>query len=229
MKDRIYTITLDDDPNLKALIEEYTGIETLLFSKSERLVEKAALYKPIAVFMDIFLGDSANALPLIPVFKQTWPYSPLIVMTANLSKKLLEEALNAGADDFIRKPLDRTELVARLQSRLRIGSSLQKKSVKKLFDLELDTLNRILRTKSVQKSLNLKDLEFFDILLDGNGMVVSKDKILKHVWKGAKISPSTLDRKVHDLRQILKDLASNTLITNEFGIGYRMKSIGAND
>ena len=84
-KDR-YTVVLDDDPSAHRIIEGALGIKSLPFSSAADLVAAASKLKPIATFLDIHLGQSANipgALDILPFLRGQWPYCPLIVVTAD--------------------------------------------------------------------------------------------------------------------------------------------------
>jgi DNA-binding response OmpR family regulator len=112
-----YSITLDDDPMVYRLIESMTDIKSLPFSVRGKLSSSLSQYRPVVVFVDVHLG-SESGLQAIPFLKSRWPFAPVIVMTSDPASDAVAEALDCGADRLYRKPLNKTELVSRLQTRL---------------------------------------------------------------------------------------------------------------
>ena len=105
-----YTITLDDDPMIRRLIERYTQIKSLPFTSARKLSEQAHKLNPTAAFIDIHLGYEECSLDILYALKKQWPLCPLIVITSDPDAEMVKKALSSGADDFVRKPIVPEEL-----------------------------------------------------------------------------------------------------------------------
>lgn len=137
-QEKKYKIAIaDDEPYILILLETYLGEDYNLIkaSNGEELVKKVFEHQPDLVLTDVMMPIK-NGFDVCRELKEnpSTQFIPIIILTALGQKERKIEGLNAGADDFITKPFDSTELKARVQSLLR---------VKKLHD-EVQKRNKIL-------------------------------------------------------------------------------------
>ena len=111
-----YTITLDDDPTVSLIVEHALNIKNFSYSESKKLIEDAPKLSPLGVIVDVHL-DGECGLDIITL-RAFWPSAAIIVVTMDESAEVIQQALASGADDFIRKPVNAIELVARLKIRI---------------------------------------------------------------------------------------------------------------
>ncbi|MBN1991246.1 MAG: response regulator [Anaerolineae bacterium] len=124
MTDQPTILIVDDEPVLHDILEGLLSIEGYRFASANNGVEaleKIAEVKPDLILLDIMM-PRMNGFEVCRQLKanKKWQNIPIILITALDSKNDLAKGLDAGANDFVRKPFDRTELLARVRSMLRI-------------------------------------------------------------------------------------------------------------
>lgn len=224
-----YTITLDDDPTVRLLIEQATGMSSLPFSTVETLLARADRYAPVALFVDIHLGVDGCGLEAIPTLRMKWQ-CPIIVITSDDASDMIGQALAAGAHDFVRKPINDRELVARLLARIAEQSERLQLSVLTVGDISYSSKHRRLEKADQVYYLAPYEASVFEALVAANGMLLTKDELRRKVWGHIKVSDSALDKKVFTLRAALRELRSNVFVESEYGKGLYLvvtKAVGA--
>lgn len=214
-----YVIVLDDDAMICKIIEKFSGFKALPFTSCEKLLARAASFAPAAAFIDIHLGVDDNGLDIIPKLRQIWPLTPIIVQTSDPQPDLVGQALAAGANDFIRKPLSQEELVGRMQARIsemreRAGSTLQR-----VGDLTFNYKLRYLEKNGRKAYVSPIESELLQSLASAQGTVVGRDILKRKLWGDVKVSDNALDRRISELRKSLKDLTPNLRIRSIYGTG----------
>lgn len=196
------------------VIEATTGREAL---------DLAATTRPDAILLDLGLPDR-EGLELVTLLKRQAPI-PIIVVSAREATDDKVAALDLGADDYVTKPFDGEELLARLRTALRHGLNGQgTEAVVIVGDLRVDLANREILKADEQIHLTRKEYEVFAQLAMAPGRVVTHQRILAAAW------PNDYDRRVEYLRIVVRNLrqkletdpSSPMLIRNELGVGYRL-------
>lgn len=218
-----YSITLDDDPMVYRLVESMTDIKSLPFFSARQLLSSLSQHRPVAVFVDVHLGLESG-LQAIPFLKSRWPFAPVIVMTSDPASNAVSEALDCGADDFIRKPLNKTELVSRLQTRLSDLAQRQAQSTLRIGELCLDTAHRTLKYHGKEESLSSTAVAILSSLMEAAGTARSRDSLKCRAWGRVSVSESALDRKVHEVRSALKTVGAAAEVSNIYGEGFLLES-----
>lgn len=149
----------------------------------------------------------------------------ILMLTAKCDSESTVTGLNAGADDYIRKPVDLKELVARVGSLLRRGESYQAPIVR-VGILELDSTRRICRVNQTLLSLPKKEFAILELLAKNPGHVFSAQKIIDQVWP-APADASTAVIRVHvtKLRQRLNAVSQEVAeyLVNVYSEGYKLE------
>lgn len=151
---------------------------------------------------------------------------PVLMITARdtISDKIT--GLDAGADDYIVKPIDLGELFARIRALLRRGSNVTA-PILKWGDLQLNPSTFEVNYHHNDLRLTPKEFSLLELLLRNNRRVLSRSVIIENLWK-TESSPAEHAVKVHirSLRQKLKATgADEDFIETVHGIGYRLKSL----
>lgn len=217
-----YTVTLDDDPIVQFIIESACGIPTVYFGSVEELRSKMGELSPDAVFVDIHLKDGSSGLEAIPLIKSHWRFVPILVMTADSSEDCLGEALASGADDFIRKPLNSREILARVQARMLEQAKRLEAAQRQIGDVNVDCVHNIIGGQKKQRHLSKADLQLFLALADAHGTIVARDSLKRMGWGTINITDKALDRKIHIIRDALQDVSKNLRIDAVYGKGFRL-------
>lgn len=223
-----FTVTLDDDPLVGRIVSETLGIENIWFETSKELFEKVGEHHPVGALVDIHL-DGECGLDLVPSLRKLWPNTAIIVMTADYSRGLVGQALAAGADDFVRKPLDPVEVMARLRARLEDLEDKQGQTLLRFEDVKLDTKHRMLYGPEGSRSISVREVSLISELLRANGSLVPKDEMKRHLWQNVSVSDNALDRKIFEVRRALKEVGSQVVLQSIYGVGLALRCLNTVD
>ena len=142
--------------------------------------------------------------------------TPAIYLTSYKEKEMLCKGFDAGADDYLKKPVDPDELILRIRALLkRSNKSL---ATVKLGDIEYDKTKKVLITDNKTISLSPKVAQLLDLFIENPNRVVSREQIKKRLWEWDE-NPS--DGALRVYVNELKKLIGKTRIENIKGIGYR--------
>jgi len=219
-----YVVTLDDDPMVPKLIERTLGMKSITFTSARKLVNQAGQYSPVAAFIDINLGESESGLDTVPQLRNKWPFCPIIVITVDPSDDAVSNALTAGADDFIHKPIRPKELIARVQVRLNDVAEKESKSTIQVGDLIIDLSHRVLRGKVSERYLSQTEINLLNTLVNAKGSIVSRSTLKRRGWGQVAVSDNALDRKMYEVRQAIKEVSENVGIRTCYGIGFVLET-----
>jgi len=216
-----YIITIDDDPMMQKLVEKATGIRSLLFTTLHEFESKMSTLHPIALFVDVHLGTNENGLDILPKLRAKWPFAPIIVFTSDRQEDAVGDALAAGADDFIYKPINLKEVVARLQARLGELAKREAKDIIEIGDIVIDKAHRVISNqKNAQRFLSPTELGLLTCLLDAKGTVVRREIMKRRCWGQIYVSDNALNRKLHEVRRALKEISDVVSIRTLYGTGF---------
>lgn len=183
------------------------------------------------ILLDLNLPDGNGIELLNELRKNNWD-TPIFLLTAekDISEKVL--GFNAGADDYITKPFDSLELMARVSARLKKGEIQSKMSdTLRWGQLELIKSKQIVRDKkdTNNRDIELSSIEFklFNLLAMQQGDIVTRDTILNEVWgQDVFVSPRSVDIYVSKLRKKFSKYPN--LIKSIHGVGYQLQKVGSN-
>jgi two-component system KDP operon response regulator KdpE len=153
------------------------------------------------------------------------PRAALIVVSARDQTEQKVAALDLGADDYVTKPFDTEELLARVRASLRQRlASEAEKQVVEAGAVTIDLLDRIVRRDGEEVHLTPKEWDLLAELAKHPGRVLTHESLLRSVWGPAQVGQTEYLRvAVRALRQKLEDAPSQPkLIVNEPGVGYRL-------
>ena len=145
--------------------------------------------------------------------------TPVIFITAKGSLGDRVKGLRLGADDYIVKPFEVPELIARVESVLRRtgrgGQTLH------AWDVELDTVARTVTKNGVPVALTPREFDLLELLIRNRGMALYRETLFERVWGGEPENDTrTLDLHINRLR---KKLGWQTRITTVYKIGYKLE------
>jgi diguanylate cyclase (GGDEF)-like protein len=152
---------------------------------------------------------------------------PILLLTGRDSGHDKAMGLDAGADDYVVKPFDAKELVARIRALLRRNSSTSASPVLEWGKLRLDPSNLEVCYEAQPIQLTPKEYALLELLMRYPKRVFSCDAILEHIWSFENTPTEEAVRtQIKGLRQKLKAVGAPTdLIETVYGIGYRLKSL----
>jgi two-component system KDP operon response regulator KdpE len=196
--------------------------EVLEAGSGEEALVVAADRRPDLVLLDLGLPgiDGMEALSRLRSFSA----APVIVLTVRERQADKVAALDAGADDYVTKPFDTEELLARIRAALRRRpEATEGPSTVSVGDLEVDLVRRQVRRSGVGVHLTRTELSLLEALVTHPGRLLTHDWLLRRVWgQGYGRESHYLRVYVAQLRKKLGDDPSRPrLILTEPGIGYR--------
>lgn len=217
-------ILVEDDENQrevlqKLLIDEgYTVHSVGTGSAALKLFEE---FKPDIALVDLGLPDVSGESVFVEI-KKLYPDLPVILLTARGTSADIVEGFKLGADDYVAKPYNIDELLARIGARLSNGPTSSKLVVG---DLELN--DKTFEVKRAGKKIKLtpKEFKLLEYLMTNQGQVLTRDMILSRVWM---YSPDMQSRAVDVYIGYLKKKVDGgfgkKLIQSVRGYGYMIKA-----
>ncbi|HVL80666.1 MAG TPA: response regulator transcription factor [Actinomycetota bacterium] len=206
-------------PNLLGLREH--GITASVARSAEEAMGRAAEVRPDLMVVELERADSAG-IDLIREVRR-WSDLPLIIVSSvgDLATKV--EALEAGADDYLTKPAEDEELVARIEAVLRRSvSGSTRHGLLTFGDLSVDLRRRLATMAGVPIHLSDTEYRLLAMFVCHPGTLLSHDELLRAMSGGVGAEASTLRVYVRRLRRALGEGPSGTHhIANEPGLGYR--------
>jgi two-component system, OmpR family, KDP operon response regulator KdpE len=220
-------LVVDDEPAIRRLLRQTlarAGHEVLEAGDARAALAAVTRDRPDAVLLDLGL-PGRDGLELVPVIARL-PGISLIVVSAREATEDKVAALDLGADDYLTKPFDTEELLARLRVALRRGEA-EAGTVVRAGDVVIDLAGHRVERGGAEVHLTRKEHEVLALLASHAGRVVTHKLILQRVWGGHDPRVEYLRIVIRNLRQKLE--APNpigSLIANEQGIGYRLTATG---
>lgn len=216
---------VEDEANIRDLVV-YTlataGMNAKGFEEGKSFWQALALETPELILLDIMLPgeDGMEILRKLKASSKTKDI-PVIMLTAKTTEYDKVIGLDAGADDYIAKPFGMMELISRIKAVLRRTQKQTKASIYKIEKLELDTKKHEVRVAGEHVSLTLKEFELLRRLMENQGIVLTRDRLLEEIW-GYDFDGETrtVDVHVRTLRQKLGE--AGELIETVRGVGYRI-------
>lgn len=218
-------LVIDDELQIRRLLGNTlarAGYDVVEAATAREALDKAAAETPDAALLDLGLPDR-DGLELVPLLKKR-ARMPVIIISAREATDDKVAALDLGADDYVTKPFDTEELLARLRAALRHNVQSQgADAVVTAANLTIDLANRDITRGGVPIKLTRKEFDVLSQLAMAPGRVVTHQRILAAAW------PTDHERHIEYLRIVVRNLrqkieidpARPALIVNELGVGYR--------
>jgi two-component system, OmpR family, manganese sensing response regulator len=152
--------------------------------------------------------------------------TPVLMLTAKDLSLDKVQGLDAGADDYMIKPFDTAELLARVRALLRRPTSFQDQVVEANgVRLDLQTMTAYREGKTI--ALNRKEFQLLEYFLTHPGQALTRDQIIERLWEiGEEPESNVVAAQVRLLRQKIDQGFSKPLIHTVYGIGYRYGALG---
>lgn len=199
---------VEDDANIRELIE-YTlgsaGFEARGFECGADFFEAMNKARPDIILLDIMLPDT-DGLEILKKVREDYTSReiPVIMLTAKSERIDKIRGLDLGADDYISKPFDILELIARVKAVLRRTADTSDSGVYSYGELTLNHKKRQVYVSGSEVQLTYKEYGILHMLLKADGNVVTRESIVASIWNSDFEGESrTLDVHIRSLRQKL--------------------------
>jgi two-component system response regulator QseB len=213
-------LVVEDDPMIgravrQGLVDSGFAVDWAEDGRAGELALVTDVYD--LVLLDLGLPGK-DGMTLLEGLRQRGNDVPLIIVTARDAVSQRIAGLNAGADDYLLKPFDLDELVARVRALLRrragTGSSLLTAGA-----LVLDPIRKRVTVQEVEVTLSAREFALLEVLMQRPGSVLSRDKLEESVYGwGVEIGSNAIEVHLHHLR---KKLGTDRIV-NVRGVGYRV-------
>ncbi len=215
-------LLIEDDPRVagflgRGLRDEAYAVD--IASDGEQAVYLASVNDYDLVILDVMIPHK-DGYAVCRELRTSGSRVPILMLTARDAVDDRVRGLDAGADDYLVKPFDFKELLARLRALLRRGTALRP-PVARVADLTLDTASHAVVRAGRPISLTAKEYALLEFLVLNQDRVVGREQIAQHVWDDA-FDPlsNIIDVYVKRLRSKIDAGASPRLIHTRRGEGY---------
>jgi len=218
-------LIVDDDEGIIDFVNPelvHEGFETAVAKSGREAMEKIESEKPDLVLLDVMLPE-INGLEILRRIRQTSDL-PVILETARGETLDKINGLNSGADDYISKPFDIEELVARINAVLRRISRSGQGGRLTTRDVVLDVDSMTVTVKGNVLQLSKTEFLMLKLFMGNTGKVLSRDQIIDGIWgKDHFIDVNTVDVYVGYLRGKIDQPCGEEYIKTVRGAGYIWK------
>jgi len=216
-------LVVEDEPSIRTLLEStlsLTGYHVRSTDTGAAALAEAARLQPDLILLDIMLPD-LDGYEVTRRLRAAGNLVPVLLLTARTGVDDRIKGLSLGADDYVTKPFNARELVARIKSILRRASAPVKTS-KRLESgrIQIDAARRECLVDGEQVMLAPKEFDLLWELLERNGDVLNREELLEKVW-GYTFVGDTRTVDVH-VRQLRKKLGDDCPIVTVWGSGYKV-------
>ncbi len=220
-------LVVEDEPKLasfvkKGLEEQSCEVEVAYDGQVGRTMALNNAYDVIVLDVNL---PKLNGFDVVQSLRQAQVRTPVLMLTAMGSMDDKLSGFDAGADDYLVKPFEFRELMARLRALAkRASDSSPQANVLKVADLELDLNEKIARRGDKRIELTAKEFGLLDYLMRNRGRVGSRVDIAEKVWDiHFDTGTNVIDVYVNFLRKKIDKDFSRKLIHTVIGMGYMLK------
>jgi two-component system KDP operon response regulator KdpE len=221
-------LVIDDEPQIRRLLRvtlEANGYRVFDVATGQDGLVQAAQRKPDVILLDLGLPDLDGAVVLKRI--REWSRVPVIILSVRDQEEEKVAALDSGADDYVTKPFNSAELLARWRAALRHARPAGEETVFRCGDLEVDLTARVVKIKGQEVKLTATEYALLRLFVHHAGKVLTHRQILREVW-----GPNTTEQ-THYLRVYMAHLreklesnpAQPELFITEPGVGYRLRPL----
>lgn len=173
--------------------------------------------------LDVMLPE-LNGFELLKKARDNGIQTPILFLTARNNKKDIIKGLDLGADDYISKPFDLDELLARIRVMLRKKVDVRE-NIYRCGDLEVNCNDHTVKRGGKNIELSAKEFQLLLFLVRNKNIVLTREQIENNIWQFEKESNSNvIDVYIRYLRKKIDDGYDKKLIHTIRGVGYQLKS-----
>ena len=220
-------LVIEDNTKLLVSIKEILAAENFVCETAETFEsahEKIFLYNYDIIIADINLPDGSG-LELIKEIKKQNLSSGIIIISARNSLDNKIEGLDLGADDYITKPFDMAELVARVKALLR-RRSFSGNDLVTIGEISIDTNNREVFAGKQKIELTKSEYDILLFFFSNQSRVLTRESIAEHIWGDNMDLADSFDfiySHIKNLRKKITAAGTDDPIKAVYGIGYKLE------
>ena len=217
-------LLVEDDKKISELVKQSLINEGYFVDQSfdgESGYYKIIEDQPDLVILDIMM-PKMNGYKVCAKVREIGVTTPIIMLTAKSGEYDVEEGLDTGANDYLRKPFSTVELLARIRKLLKTGG--HEKALLEFQELKIDLNARKVISKDLEIELTKQELDLLAFLVMNNGNIVTKNELLEEIWEilyPVEEDINKVEVYIGYLRKKLKPFNLDGRIKTVRGYGYR--------
>jgi two-component system, OmpR family, response regulator len=224
---RVNILLVEDDRDLRRFLSKAFREEGYAIAEAEsgdRALERALDGTYSCIILDVML-PGRDGFGVVEELRHRGVFTPVLMLTARDELEARVRGLEGGADDYLTKPFDLSELIARVHALIRRAELRHKDATLKLGKLVLDPLTRRVTQDGRVVDLSPREFSLLEFLMRNANRTVSRSRIAEAVWN-YKFDPETnvVDVYVNYLRKKLSFAGQSPPIRTVRGIGYRLEA-----
>jgi DNA-binding response OmpR family regulator len=217
-------LIVEDDRSIARLVQlelEHRNLRVRCSHDGISGLKAVAEFDPAAIVLDIML-PGMDGVGVLKKLRQRGNKVPVIMLTARDASADKVHSLDTGADDYLTKPFDTEELIARLRALLR---RVEGDEVLRVADLEINTATReVRRGERKVEGLTAREYELLEFMARNPRRVLSRDLLLSRVWEQESgIETNVVDVYIGYLRRKIDAPGGPRLIQTIRGVGYALR------
>ena len=222
--EKVKILVVDDEARMRKLVKDF------LIKKDYEVIEAADGQEAVDVFFDqndislVILDVMMPKMDGWEVLKEIRAYSriPVIMLTAKGDERDELKGFDSGADEYISKPFSPKILVARVDALLRRSNLISEEEKIETGGIIMDKAAHTVTIEGKQIELSFKEFELLAYFMENQGIALSREKILNHVWNYDYFGDArTIDTHVKKLRSKMGD--KGDYIKTIWGMGYKFE------
>jgi len=219
-------LIIDDEPPIRRLLKmalEANDYRVYEADSAKNGLLQTTMIRPDIILLDLGLPDHGGLSVLSQI--REWSVVPIIVLTVQNEEETKIAALDGGADDYITKPFNTGELLARVRVSMRRSLKIDEFPVFHSGKLFVDQNARLVRINEEEVKLTATEYSILVLLIRHAGRVLTHNFIMKEIW-GIHYADNFQTLRVH-VAQIRRKIEQNPsipqMLITEPGVGYRLK------
>ena len=221
-------LIIDDEPQIRKVLTialDSVDFKVLEAESGNSGIVQTATNRPQLVILDLGLPDR-DGLSVLKELR-SWTDIPIIILSVRNSEEDIVKALDLGADDYITKPFNTKELLARIRANIRRVQVIDNTSIVENGNLRIDFVKRLVYKNNVELKLTNFEYLLLQLFFKNIDRVLTHNFLLKEVWGPSHTEDTQYLRVfIGQLRKKIEDDAANPkYLVTDSGVGYRMTAI----
>ena len=215
----------EDDAHIAGVVKKYLeqkNFKVVVYNTISEVRRALEIHVPTVILLDWNMPDGRGD-SLCQWIRGRWKELPIIFLTVRDDSHDIVSGFQNGADDYVVKPFGTMELISRVRAVLRRFRKMNEDRIYTIGELYVEPAKHIISVSGKAVSLSYKEYTLLLVLLEADGNVVERDRLLTSVWGEYYTESRTLDVHIRKLRVKLGD--AGKMIQTVKGIGYKLGGV----